>query len=70
MFHGIIQSSYEMVYGKTPFVAGNRNAMFKNICEGELKFPASPLVSDQCKDLLSQLLKKVPVERLGAKGDA
>lgn len=44
--------------------------MFKNIVESELKFPNTVYLTNECKSLLTGLLKKKPSERLGNKGDA
>ncbi|CAD8206083.1 unnamed protein product [Paramecium octaurelia] len=61
---------YEMLCGKTPFFSENRNQMFRNIVESELKFPSTLHITPECKSLLTSLLKKKPNERLGNKGDA
>ena len=59
-----------MVFGKTPFYTNNRGLLFKAIIEAEVKFPANIEVSENCRNVILSLLKKVPVERLGAKNDA
>jgi serum/glucocorticoid-regulated kinase 2 len=59
-----------MLFGKTPFFTDNRNALFKAIVEQEVKFPNAPNISDNCKNVILGLLRKVPVERIGAKNDA
>ncbi|KAM3134690.1 hypothetical protein pb186bvf_013165 [Paramecium bursaria] len=61
---------YEMICGRTPFFSENRNAMFRNIVETELKFPSTVYMTNECKSLLTALLKKKPNERLGSKSDA
>ncbi|CAK69732.1 unnamed protein product (macronuclear) [Paramecium tetraurelia] len=61
---------FEMLCGRTPFFSENRNQMFRNIVESELKFPSTINLSNDCKNLLTALLKKKPHERLGNKGDA
>lgn len=59
-----------MLCGRTPFFSENRNQMFRNIVESELKFPSTINLSFDCKNLLTALLKKKPHERIGNKGDA
>jgi serine/threonine protein kinase len=59
-----------MLFGRTPFYTENRGALFKAIIEQDVKFPTNPVISENCKSLILSLLRKVPVERLGAKNDA
>lgn len=66
----INHSRYEMLCGRTPFFSENRNAMFRNIVENEVKFPNTVYLTNECKSLLTNLLKKKPQERLGSKTDA
>lgn len=42
-----------MLCGKTPFFSENRNTMFKNICENEIKYPNNVYVSKDVKDLIN-----------------
>nr|AML77131.1 putative LOV domain-containing protein [Hafniomonas reticulata] len=58
---------YELLYGTTPFRGARRDETFDNILKLPLTFPAKPVVSDACKDLISQLLIKDQTKRLGAK---
>ncbi|KAM3141197.1 hypothetical protein pb186bvf_006582 [Paramecium bursaria] len=55
---------YEMVIGKTPFFAMNQNQLLRSIVQQDLVFPAKPQISQECKDLIQNLLKKSPNERL------
>jgi serum/glucocorticoid-regulated kinase 2 len=42
-----------MACGKTPFFSENRNAMFKNICDAEIKYPNNVFLSKECRDLIA-----------------
>ncbi|XP_018515275.2 serine/threonine-protein kinase KIPK1 isoform X1 [Brassica rapa] len=62
---------YELLYGKTPFKGHNNDETLANVVLQSLKFPDSPLVSFQAKDLIRGLLVKEPENRLGSeKGSA
>ncbi|CAH2064278.1 unnamed protein product [Thlaspi arvense] len=62
---------YELLYGKTPFKGYNNDETLANVVLQNLKFPDSPLVSFQAKDLIRGLLVKEPENRLGSeKGSA
>jgi len=59
---------YELSYGFSPFRGPRRDVTFENVIKKPLHFPkldAAEDISDDCKDLLRQLLKKRPTERLG-----
>ena len=59
---------YELSYGFSPFRGPRRDVTFENVIKKPLHFPtldAAEDISDDCKDLLRQLLKKRPIERLG-----
>ncbi|XP_047316568.1 serine/threonine-protein kinase D6PKL1-like [Impatiens glandulifera] len=57
---------YELLYGKTPFKGlGNEETLANVVLEG-LKFPESPLVSFEARDLIRGLLVKEPENRLGS----
>ncbi len=59
---------YELSYGFSPFRGARRDVTFENVIKKPLQFPkVDPAAdtSDECKDLLRQLLKKRPTERLG-----
>ncbi|KAG7565466.1 Protein kinase domain [Arabidopsis suecica] len=57
---------YELLYGKTPFKGYNNDETLANVVLQNLKFPDSPLVSFQAKDLIRGLLVKEPENRLGS----
>nr|AML77908.1 putative LOV domain-containing protein [Chlamydomonas bilatus] len=58
---------YELIYGITPFRGMRRDETFENIIRTPLRFPAKPVVSEACQDLITQLLIKDPATRLGTK---
>ncbi|XP_074303404.1 serine/threonine-protein kinase D6PK-like [Silene latifolia] len=61
---------YELLFGKTPFKgAGNRATLF-NVVGQPLRFPESPAVSFQARDLIRGLLVKEPQQRLAFKRGA
>lgn len=61
---------YELLHGKTPFKgAGNRATLF-NVIGQPLKFPETPTVSFQARDLIRGLLVKDPQHRLAHKRGA
>lgn len=55
---------YAMVTGKLPFANGSEDAkvIFEQIKHTEVRLP--PYLSDKCKDLISSLLHKDPIERI------
>ncbi|KAJ6251048.1 camp-dependent protein kinase catalytic subunit prkx [Anaeramoeba flamelloides] len=57
---------YEMLTGMPPFIAENRNEMFRAIINNEPTFPN--YVSEEASDLISGLLQKKPENRLGING--
>lgn len=57
---------YELLYGRTPFKGGNNDETLANVVWQSLKFPDSPLVSFQARDLIRGLLVKEPENRLGS----
>lgn len=62
---------YELLYGKTPFKGYNNDQTLANVVLESLKFPDTPLVSFQAKDLIRGLLVKEPENRFGSeKGSA
>ena len=54
--------TYEFLVGKPPFEAESNNETYKRITKVDVKFPDH--VSDDAKDLIRGLLKKVPSQRL------
>ena len=61
---------HELVYGVTPFRGQRRDETFDNIVNKALTFPAKPVVSEACQDLIHQLLVKDPLKRLGSRSGA
>jgi serine/threonine protein kinase len=58
---------YELITGTTPFKGVRRDETFDNIINAPLKFPSKPAISEECQDLITQLLVKDPEQRLGTK---
>ncbi|CAJ0961967.1 unnamed protein product, partial [Mesorhabditis belari] len=58
---------YEMMCGRLPFYAQEHEQMFELIIRGELRFPSR--LSNEAKSLLSGLLVKDPLQRLGGGPD-
>jgi serum/glucocorticoid-regulated kinase 2 len=56
---------YEMIHGLPPFFHKVQSSMYKLIEESELKFNDKVPCSPQTRDLITKLLRKKPVERLG-----
>ena len=44
-----------MLCGRTPFFNENRNALFRNICEVEVKFPNNIYLTKECKDVITMV---------------
>ncbi|XP_010683785.2 serine/threonine-protein kinase KIPK2 [Beta vulgaris subsp. vulgaris] len=61
---------YELLYGRTPFKGAGNEETLANVVLQSLKFPDSPLVSLQARDLISALLVKEPETRLGTERGA
>jgi serine/threonine protein kinase len=61
---------YELMYGKTPFKGAGNEETLANVVLQSLKFPDSPLVSFQARDLIRSLLVKDPDSRLGSEKGA
>jgi len=65
---------YEMLTGVPPFYDKNRNRMFLNIEKAHLRWPDPEVhkitVSPTAKDLISKLLVKDRMQRLGQRNDA
>ncbi|KOS39318.1 hypothetical protein ACN38_g9837 [Penicillium nordicum] len=61
---------YEMLTGLPPFYDENTNEMYRKILQEPLTFPSSDIVPPAARDLLSRLLDRDPVRRLGANGAA
>jgi len=54
--------TYEFLVGKPPFEAENNNETYRRITRVDLKFP--PHVSDGARDIITQLLRKDPTQRI------
>ncbi|XAR69720.1 Non-specific serine/threonine protein kinase [Bertholletia excelsa] len=61
---------YELLYGRTPFKGARNEETLANVVLQSLKFPESPLVSFQARDLIRGLLLKDPENRLGSEKGA
>lgn len=61
---------YELLYGKTPFKGAGNEETLANVVLQNLRFPDSPMVSFQARDLIRGLLVKEPENRLGTETGA
>ncbi|XP_009771978.1 serine/threonine-protein kinase KIPK2 [Nicotiana tabacum] len=61
---------YELLYGKTPFKGAGNEETLANVVMQNLRFPHSPIVSFQARDLIRGLLVKEPENRLGTETGA
>ncbi|CAD8181062.1 unnamed protein product [Paramecium octaurelia] len=61
--------AYELIFGITPFYCDNQSQLFESIQEREVRFSTNISISIECKDFITNLLKKDPKERLGYKRD-
>lgn len=61
---------YELLYGKTPFKGAGNEDTLGNVISQCLKFPESPMVSSNARDLIRRLLQKEPENRLGSEKGA
>ncbi|KAF7804324.1 serine/threonine-protein kinase D6PKL1 [Senna tora] len=61
---------YELLYGRTPFKGANNEETLANVVLQGLRFPDSPFVSFQARDLIRGLLVKEPENRLGSEKGA
>jgi len=57
---------FEMLTGRSPFLASNRNDMYKSMIQGNLRVPM--FLSSEAQDLLEKLLVPDPKKRLGTNG--
>ncbi|MQL86695.1 hypothetical protein Taro_019218 [Colocasia esculenta] len=55
---------YEFLYGVPPFEDDDQFNTFKRIAKVDLRFPLTPYVSAEAKDLISKLLVKDSSKRL------
>ena len=58
---------YELLVGVPPYFTSNQEQIFRNIQKAELYIP--PFVSQKAQNLIKNLLKRNPNERLGSKRD-
>ncbi|XP_065855959.1 serine/threonine-protein kinase KIPK2-like [Euphorbia lathyris] len=61
---------FELLYGRTPFRGSCNEETLDNVVTQSLKFPDTPLVSFQARDLIWGLLAKDPENRLGTEKGA
>ncbi|KAJ1418851.1 Serine/threonine-protein kinase, active site [Sesbania bispinosa] len=61
---------YELLYGRTPFKGCNNEETLANVVLQGLRFPDSPFVSFEARDLIRGLLVKEPENRLGSEKGA
>ncbi|CAD8136549.1 unnamed protein product [Paramecium octaurelia] len=61
--------THEMLFGMPPYYSHNREELFENIKNKQLKFPQNNL-SKEALSFISQLLERNPTKRLGAKKDS
>nr|GMC90436.1 serine/threonine-protein kinase KIPK [Ipomoea batatas] len=61
---------YELLYGRTPFKGAGNEQTLTNVVLQTLRFPESPIISFQARDLIRGLLVKDPENRLGSKTGA
>jgi serine/threonine protein kinase len=57
-------------FGHTPFKGKTKQNTFDKILGQSVKFPDSPAVSKECKDLIKRLLNSDPKKRLGSESGA
>jgi [calcium/calmodulin-dependent protein kinase] kinase len=55
---------YAFVYGQIPFHDDNVMALYRKIQNDPVVFPEQPPISQDLKDLISQMLHKDPSQRL------
>ena len=58
-----------MLVGLPPFYNRDVQEMYQKILHSDLKFPDHIGISDEAKDLLTQLLERDPKKRLGSTED-
>ncbi|CAD8054131.1 unnamed protein product [Paramecium sonneborni] len=61
--------THEMLFGMPPYYSHNREELFENIKNKQLKFPQNNL-SKEALSFIQQLLERNPSKRLGAKKDS
>ena len=58
---------FELLTGEPPFYTDDIHRLYSNIKKGQLKFPDHVNLSDQCKDIITKLMRNNPRTRLGSK---
>ena len=61
---------YELTFGFTPFCGAHREQTFENVLSKPLHIPTEPVTSPQAKDLITELLQRNPMHRLGSQSGA
>ncbi len=56
---------YAMLYGCLPFYGANESETKQKIRKAQFKFPKDIPVTDEAKEVICQMLKKDPEERIG-----
>merc|ERR1712130_1005296 len=58
--------AYVLVTGRPPFWGRENKEIIRKIVRGNVRFPSTIKLSDQCKDFILSLLQKPPEKRLSA----
>ena len=62
--------TYEILYGRSPFLGERREETFSNILSKPLRFPLQPEVEPSVQSFIAELLQRDPSQRLGSKHGA
>lgn len=62
--------TYEILYGRSPFLGERREETFSNILKKPLRFPTHPEVEPCVQSFIAELLQRDPTQRLGSKHGA
>lgn len=55
---------YSLVYGNVPFLASSVLAVYEKIKNEDVQFPSQPEITDELKNLITQMLTKDPSQRI------